>query len=215
MSCAANAYFPRFFSVKYHPKRTLDIIYIILILIGAYARPSLSRTPVHGRRFAIFCALREIWIEANASASRLSGILNASVLLERKACRHVRRLGCRRFEVWKICIFLSSAAFRHIGSDCGARLYLASGKVFSMLGGVCRVYLLLKFWCKFDPFERRWLTMSLSRLGRGVWRKTDIEASVQGGGSCAIASAAVFENAWWEKNFGVKRGGKIALATLK
>ena len=46
--------FRAFFSVKYHPKRTLDIIYIILILFSAYARPSLSRTPVHGRRFAIF-----------------------------------------------------------------------------------------------------------------------------------------------------------------
>lgn len=37
----------------------------------------------------------------------------------------------------------------------------------------------------------------LVAFGAGVvCRKTDIEASVQGGGSCAIASAAVFENAW-------------------
>ena len=33
-------------------------------------------------------------------------------------------------------------------------------------------------------------------FGAGAYDERPIEASVQGGGSCAIASAAVFENAW-------------------
>ena len=50
-------------------------------------------------------------------------------------------------------------------------VYLASGKVFPVLGDVCRVYLLLKFRCKFKPFERGWLTMRLSRLGQRCMTK--------------------------------------------
>ena len=44
--------FPSFLAQNIVPKHTFDIIYIILILFGAYARPSLSRTPVHGQRLA-------------------------------------------------------------------------------------------------------------------------------------------------------------------